>query len=204
MPEAEAKEAPGKSEAAPAAGLLGGTKGIIILIAAVVLEAVFFIVLLQLQRTHQQQAMPIDASGDKLPIQDVDTRTGHIIHFKDLNYSVPTPSGAVAPLAMELVIKLGLTPEERQGNKGLLPEEWTRFEEAVQKMEPFIRDRLNLHVRQQTYNQLNSIAGQEKIKSFVQDFVNSELAQMKILERKEEYERKRVIEVLIPMFYLQQ
>ena len=220
-PKEEAKSAPAS------AGLLGGMRGWIILIAAVVLEAVGFMVILHFQSV-QGTKTETPVASETAPQEDPTDRYGHVVKFKDMNFSVPTPGGTVAPLAMELVIRLGYSPEELRRKVTLSDKQWAIFEGSISAMEPLIRDRLNIHIRQQTWNQLNSVSGQEKIKEYIKEFINNELEKTSLTPMKKaagggggghgggggesssdggeetaEVNKRRVIEVLIPMFYLQ-
>jgi len=186
--------------AAPPQPFLAGSRAWIILIAAVVIEAIFFIALLYLKdrqrmKTSAPDAGAVSEEGDY----------SHYFAIKDLTYSIPTPPTGTATLTMEIGIRLGRTEEEKQKGENLSEAEWAQFDAAVRSLEPAIRDKLNSHIYQQTINELNSPHGREKIKDVVKDFVNGELEKMNILkERKTPYGKRRVAAVLIPMYYLQQ
>ncbi len=201
MPENEEGDSKQPKEAAGGGGMLAGTKGWAIVVGAVLLEAVFFLVLMHLQAGQTVKGQ--GAAEEKIAKESLDDRTGNVVSIENLNYSIPTQGGTTATLSMSLTIVLGRTAEERQREVVITAKDWTTFKDAVAKMEPYIRDRLIQYVGQQTYNQLNSPSGKEKIKDMIKQFVNSELSRLDLTLDNKDLARQRVSDVLMPSFYLQ-
>ena len=203
MPEDEAQDSAKKEESGGGGGFLGGAKGWIVVIAVVVIEAAFFLVVLKIQ-----SASGIKSSEEekKVTLQDIKVYNAHTVVIDELNYSIPMPTGTTATLAMSLTVNLGLTEDEltKGSDFTIADEDWNKFKEAVQRMEPLIRDRLMQYISQQTYAQLSSASGKEKIKVRVKQMINDELAQIKLDLIEPKLDPKRVTEVFLPTFYLQQ
>lgn len=179
------------------AGLMGGVRGWIIVIAVVVLEAVFFLVYMSLRERSASK----DEDEDVNVVHKLREYNRHLIRLEQLNYSIPT-QGRNAVLSMSIIIVLGRSDAEIRQGVPISDEDWGKFEEAVKRMIPNIKDQLNQHVTQQTVNSLNSPSGKQKIKAFVAQYVNEELSRIDLnLDRK--LDKRRVTGVLLPSFYLQ-
>jgi flagellar basal body-associated protein FliL len=182
-------------------GLLGGTKGWIILITIVVVEAVIFLLVLRLRPGQPGAVGEIhEEEGVQIPLTEYNK---HRIQLENLAYSIRMQGGTTATLSMNLNIVLGRTVEERQRNITISENDWKKFQEAVTAMIPAIRDQLVIYIDNMTFNQLQTPSGKEKIKSFVREFINSELRNLDLDLDNPDLAHDRVLEVQIPMFYLQ-
>lgn len=201
MPEDEGKEQQQQKKAEPTPGIFGGMKGWIVVILVVVLEAVGFLVWIEVKDRMNLKDKAPDESIPKISLKDFNA---HQIKLENLNYSIKTQGGTTATLSMDINIVLGKHPEEIQRDIRISETDWAKFEDAVRKMTPNILDRMNRHIDQQTYNQLSSPSGKEKIQGFVKEYVNSELERLDLgALSNPDISKKRVTDVLIPRFYLQ-
>ncbi len=202
MPEDEAQPQP-QPEASSGGGgsLLGGTKGWIILITVVVVEAVIFLLVLTLRPGQPGALGEIhEEEGAQIPLEEFNK---HRVNMESLAYSIRMQGGTTATLSMDLAIVLGRTVEERQRNINISEADWEKFTTAVNVMKPDIRDQLVIYIDNMTYNQLQTPSGKEKIKSFLREYVNSELRNLDLDLDNPDLQHDRVLDVKITMFYLQ-
>ena len=199
MAEEERQEEKQVEEAA-AGGFLGGVRGWVILIVAEVLTVLFFVVLL---RYKEGAGFREQAEEQKAPQIEAKHFNKYHLKVSDLNYSVRVQTGQTRTLAMELQIVLGLLPKERRQEVTISEEDWQKFMDALRSLEPFIRDKLQQYISQQTHDRLISPAGQEKIKAFVKEYVNSELEELDLDLSEENLSKQRVTNVLLLTYYMQ-
>lgn len=182
-------------------GLLGGVKGWIILVTVVVVEAV---VLLLFMHSGQGELGTVgeihEEESARVPLEEYQK---HVISLSSLAYSIRMQGGTTATLSMDLNIVLGRTVEERQRGIKITDKDWETFTAAVNAMVPAIRDQLVIYIDNMTFTQLSTPSGKEKIKSFVREYVNSQLRNLELDLNNPDLARDRVLEVQIPMFYLQ-
>lgn len=181
-------------------GLMSGTRGWIIVLACVVLEAAFFGVLLY----FKSDKAPADTDiGDGLTGRRNLSQFMHLEHKMDkLTYSIPLPSGQPMTLAMDLVLVMEPTPREIREKIVITPEDWAKFAEAVKKMDPLIRDALNRRINRMTSSELATDRGQQMIREFVIEKVNYQLQQLNLELSNDKISKDRIREVLITNYYL--
>jgi len=199
VPEDQAEQ---QAQEAPAAGggFLGGSRGWIILIAVEVATVVFFLVLMH----YRQGAELKDEDKEQLTQIKMAEFNKYALQMRDLNYSIRLATGQTATLAMELRLVLGLLPEARtKQNFEIKEEDWLKFKTALESLETYFRDKLQQYVSQQTHAQLTSPAGQEKIKVFVKEYANAELAKLDLGLSRKDISNERVTDVLIIQYYIQ-
>ncbi len=197
MPEGEGQEQ--KKEAAAPAGFMVGSRGWIILIASVVIEAVFFFGLWMFK--DRTVATPTsDATSTKPTAEDINKE---VVVLKDLNYTIPTATSQIKTLAAEINIVLERSPEEIQQNITIGPADWARFKGAVEKMIPAIRDQLMSYLTKQSYSQLNSERGKQMLRDFIKDYINDELGKVDLQLDDKDLTSKRVSKIYIVSFIMQ-
>ncbi len=196
MAEDEKKEE-GEGQAGGAGGLMSGTRGWIIVLAVVVLEAVFFIVVMQLNKRKNEP----DKQGEvtKPKVGEVLQRK---VELTELNYSIPTGHQSKI-LSMDLVIVLEKWPSETASDVTLSEEDMEKFHQAVLKMEPLIKDWLMNYIGRQTASVLESPRGKQMIRDFVKEKANAQLEQIDLELSEKELLKRRVTRVLIPRFFMQ-
>jgi flagellar basal body-associated protein FliL len=126
------------------------------------------------------------------------------ITINDLNYSIPMPNNTTATLSMSLTLHLGLSKKEIEHGVKISEADWKSFCATVSALEPAIRDKIMGFIADMTYAQLSSASGKERIKQHIKDFVNSRLEKLEIKLENPDLDRKKVVEVYMPTFYLQQ
>lgn len=193
MPEDEVQPAEGGG-----GGLMNGSRGWIIVISIVVLEAVFFIVLLK----YRSDRSPADTSTSSgIESMKEDDFMPVIIPLDGLTYSIPMPSGNPMTLAMSLNIVLGKTPKEIQNNVKILPQDWEKFKAVVTKMKPLIKDWLYQTINKMSSSELETERGMQDIRGYVQAKVNEELKRINFELSNENIDKARVTKVLITNYY---
>lgn len=197
MPEDEAQES--KEANSGGGGLLGGKKGWFIVIAVVLLEAVGFLTMMYLQTDKKGDVDPTEKVARVKPDD-----YGSVIVDK-LMYSILTQGNNSATLSMDISIVVGPTPEDVKEKRELSKEDLAVFMGAIVTIIPDIKDKLIQYIGKQTFNQLNSSSGKEKIKQFVKNYVNDELEKMDLKDKlvNKELKHGRVHKVLIMSFHLQ-
>ena len=202
MPEDEAPEQQSAAEPSGGGGFLGGTRGWIILVATQFLWVLAVVVLLK-YKTGADYKEP--GKGKKGALVKLNDYNRYFLLLKDLNYSVRLQTGQAATLAMELKIVLGMFQDEIDKKQELSEEDWKKFMTAIGALDSEIRDKLQQYISQQTYAQLNSTAGREKMKAVVKDFVNSRLENIDLglSENGKKLRKDRVRNVFIITYYMQ-
>ena len=181
-------------------GLMSGSRGWIIVISVVVLEAAFFSALLY----FKSDKAPADTEiGEGLTGRKNLEEFMHLEHkMEKLTYSIPMPSGQPMTLAMDLVLVMEPTPREIREKISISQEDWAKFAEAVKKMDPLIRDALNRRINRMTSSELGTDRGQQMIREFVIESVNYQLQQLNLQLSNDKISKDRVREVLITNYYL--
>lgn len=176
-------------------------KGWIIVIAVVVLEAVFFGLLLYLDKTDPKKNKSEAASIAQKVSSDFLNK--YKVTYKDLNYSIMTTSANMATLSMNMEIILGPTKDEIERSEYPTDENMMKFRGAVVALEPDIMDFLQSIIGSMSIQQLLKPDGQEHIKQQVRSYVNERLEQLKFAEVGDEIDRRRITDVKITQFILQ-
>lgn len=182
-------------------GVLSGKRGWIIVIGIVVLEAVFFSVLLTLKEEKKEAPTDIDKTGISNP--SLDQYMHKEIPLKGLTYSIPTPGGTPMTLTMDISMVMAMTPREISDKVLITEEDWKKFEDAINKMKGKILDRLNGKIDKMSVNELQSNRGKEQIKEFVQEMVNSELGRIDLMLSDKKISTSRIQSVFLTNYYLQ-
>ncbi len=174
MPEEGGQNEPAGGESG---GLMTGNRGWIIVLAVVILEAAFFIVLLK----FKSEKTPADTNvgGGGLADQTMEDFIKEKISLEKLSYSIPMPSGQPMTLAMDLVLVMGRTESEIRDEVGLTELDWSKFREAINSMVPWIKDQLNRTVNKMSASELSTDRGQQQIRDIVRERVNTKLNSMK-------------------------
>jgi flagellar basal body-associated protein FliL len=182
-------------------GFLSGKRGWIIIIAAVLFEAVIFGGLLMLKGNTEPPQAEDSSTGINRPADSDYLRDK--IPLTELVYSIPTANGNPATLSLDLIIILGPSERELSEKITITPADWDKFHSTVDKMVPLIKDRLITRVSKMPVDELQSPRGQQQIKDFVKEFVNSELEKIDLKLSSPKIKNRRVQEVLITNFFLQ-
>ncbi|MHC4870221.1 MAG: flagellar basal body-associated FliL family protein [Planctomycetota bacterium] len=177
-------------------------KGWLIVIVVVVLEAVFFGLLLYLNKTD-----PKKASSDKSEIQEGKIDSAYLgkykAAFKELNYSIMSTSANMATLSMDIEVLLNPTREEIESEDYPTDEAMIEFQKAVNSLEPDIRDYLQSTVGSMQLQQLLKQDGKDHIKNQLKSYINERLERINFKTIDEKVDRKRITDVKIPRFILQ-
>lgn len=177
------------------------TKGWVILVTVVLIEAIVFTILFLYQRTDLKKEEQEAAEGVK---QDAAFFRKYVVPLKSLDYTVMTAS-QMATLSMEMQIVLGKSEKEKESpNEEPPSDELMRaYMATVMAMEPDIRDELQRIIDNKTVQQLVQPDGKKSIKNDIKAFVNDRLDDVKFDEGYEEKGTQRVQEVMITRFLLQ-
>lgn len=179
-------------------GLMTGNRGWIIVFAVVILEAVFFSILLKLK----SDKAPADTTQEaSLASQTPDDFIKDKIILDKLNYSIPMPSGQPMTLAMDLTLVIGKTEKEIRDNVQLQPTDWAEFMKVLESMKPWIKDQLNRAVNKMSSSELSTDRGQQLIRDTVRERVNSKLNTFKFQLSNDKIEKDRVTDVWITNWY---
>lgn len=201
MPEDEAQQQQSEGKSSTAEPFLG-TRGWIILVVAELLTVLFLSVFFY-YRDPKQNTFGGTEEGEGVG-ESLKYYNKYDYTMEGLNYSLQMPGGNTATMSMSIQIILGRTPDERQREVEISEEDWTKFKEAVKMMDGEIRDRLRTQISQQSVSQLSSPGGQDKIKEYVKDFVNTKLRNLQMDLSDDDLARDRVTKVLIRDLYIQQ
>mgnify|MGYP006301142081 CR=1 FL=1 len=139
---------------------------------------------------------------DQIPARASDVQ-GYQVAIKNLNCGVQPKSGKTRTLALEMMLVLGLKPEERERGLKISKGDWAAFHKALKEMEPSIRKALRTLVAQRTYEELLAPAGQAGLKKDVKDYVNGKLKGMDLDLENENLEKDRVVRILWLTYYMQ-
>lgn len=194
MPEDSGQSEGGESNG----GLMTGNRGWIIVLAVVILEAAFFIVLLKFRTDKTPASSEVGGAMASANPADFMKR---VVTLDKLAYSIPQPGGQPMTLAMDLVIVLGLSDPEIRDNVTLTEQDWGEFKQAVAQMVPWIKDQLNRTINKMTSSELSTEAGQEQIREIVRDKINTKLRSLDFKLSNPDISKKRVTEVLITNIY---
>lgn len=179
-------------------GLMTGNRGWIIVLAVVVLEAAFFVVLLKFHSdTTPANADPNSSLASLTPSDFMKIP----IPLDKLAYSIPTPSGQPKTLAMDLVIVLGRTDTEVRDNIQLQDTDWAMFKQTVDELVPWIKDQLNRAINKMSASELDTDRGQQQIRDTVKEKINGKLDELKLKLSNEKINKRRVTDVLITSYY---
>lgn len=202
MPEDEAQEQTDAKEGeGGGGGFLGARAWLLVALAeGLIIVAIFvFMHVRDMDKKEEEQD-----DGEAKVGETFDYYGMYNVALENLNYTISMSTGNSMTLSMKLMVMLGRSEDERQNSIDIPKEDWEKYQEAVKRMDPKVRDRLNQHIRQQSYSQLNSQSGQEKIKKLVKEYINGELRNIQFKElKKPDVEPERVTEVLIQDFYIQ-
>lgn len=180
-------------------GLMSGGRGWIIVLSVVVLEAVFFIVLLKLQADKK----PADTElSDTFGSYDSKDFMRKEIPLDRLTYSIPMPSGQPMTLAMDMVIILEPTVGEIREKVVISEGDWQIFNDTVKKMLPWVRDQLNRMINRMSSSEINTERGQNQIREFVREQINTKLQALRLDLSNPKIRKERVTQVLITNFYI--
>lgn len=180
-------------------GLMSGGRGWVIVLSVVVLEAVFFIVLLKLQADKK----PADTElSDTFGSYDGKDFMHKEIPLERLTYSIPMPSGQPMTLAMDMVIILEPTPGEIRDKVVIRDSDWQIFHDTVKKMLPWVRDQLNRMINRMSSSEINTERGQNQIREFVKEQINNKLLGLRLDLSDPKIRKERVTQVLITNFYI--
>jgi flagellar basal body-associated protein FliL len=202
-PEEGMQNAPqGGGEQEAPAGPMISKRGWVIVIAVVVLEAVFFAIIMTMQATDPQKDVD---SGEEALAVPVERLHAYDVSLTDLNYSVPTSHGRTATLSMSITIELGLLQDELEDPDRMPSEEdMEKYKETVKKLEPDIRQKLIRIIDQMTISRLNKSEGKESIANQLEEHINTQLRRTKFQEIDvPNASKKRVTRVSITQFILQ-
>lgn len=176
------------------------TRGWIIVISVVVLEALFFIVLIWFLSQRAPSETASDAAVARVRVADIAPKS---LELNQLNYSKLSPGGAMQTIVMDLHIQMGTTERERAESIRLPDEDWTKVEEAVKKLQPEILAELVSYIDKQPVSTLASPRGKEQIQNHVQEFVNTRLRGLDLGLKTKNADNERVTRVLITRFFIQ-
>jgi flagellar basal body-associated protein FliL len=192
-----------KKEAAEESSPAISKKGWFIVVAVVVLEAVFFCVILFVGKTDA--AKDGSGTGKKAVLEDAAYLNKYSIKYEGLNYSIMTTSSNMATLSMNLDIILGLTEDERDSDSDKPSAEvMEAFKRAVEALEPDIKDFMQNVIDNMTIQRLQKPEGKESIKTQIKNYINGRLERISFGEAiPEEWSRSRVRFVRITQFILQ-
>ncbi|MCC8189897.1 MAG: hypothetical protein LIP77_04555 [Planctomycetes bacterium] len=194
--------ASGREEATtPFRNWLNAKRGWILLCAFTLAQGMFAVIMISLRAN----ARPVEEAPLET-VQDLATEMlGHEVAFREIYQYLPASGGRRVSLGMELVLVLGQLPEERvEGADRPTPAELEVFITAIRDLEPNIRNRLNGILNSVPADELGSLEVNLLIKSSVRDMVNDALDGMFYGGKvRPHISRRRVTEVLIPMFLRQ-
>lgn len=196
MPDNESNEGgKGKSDDA---GMMS-TRGWIIVIAVVVLEALFFIVLIWFLSRRAPSDQP-ETAVQRVAVDDIVRRE---LVLSQLNYSKLSPGGTMQTLVMDLNIQMAPTERERAEGIRLSDEDWTQVHRAVVALQPEILAELVTYIDKQPISTLASPRGKEQIQNHVREFVNTRLRGLDLGLKTKNADSERVTRVLITRFFIQ-
>lgn len=180
-------------------GGMMSTRGWVIVISVVVLEALFFIVLIWFLSRRAPSDRP-ETAVQRVTVEDIVRRS---LVLEQLNYSKLSPGGTMQTLVMDLNIQMAPTEREREEGIRLSEEDWTLVMQAVEKLKPEILNELVTYIDKQPISTLASPRGKEQIQNHVREFVNTRLRGVDLGLRTKNADSERVTRVLITRFFIQ-
>ncbi|MHC4886283.1 MAG: hypothetical protein ACYTGH_14495, partial [Planctomycetota bacterium] len=156
-------------------------RGWLVVVGVVLLEAAIFSILFFAHSGTDSTKQDVDDSkaGYQIPAE---YRNQFNVELKDLNYSVPGPSGDTVTLSMIVDVQLGLLQEELgEKGEGKRPslEQMDEFKKVVLAMDADIRSFLLSKVSSIPLSQLKKNEGRERITTSLQEYINLELGRTK-------------------------
>ena len=195
MPENATPEAEGAPKAA-STGLLSGTKGWIVVIGALVFEALFFTGII-LYRDSKPPELP---DPDAIPLKDL-ISLNWTVPINSMVNTIEGPAGDAKPLQYDLEIVLDYLPSElATGALKPKPGDFDVFKELVTRLEPSLRSHMNGFMTRQRFQTLQGARGQEMVRNEVMQFLNAEMEKYDLSKRgvNAKLSRRRVTDVRIP------
>ncbi|MBN1257349.1 MAG: flagellar basal body-associated FliL family protein [Planctomycetes bacterium] len=193
MAEEENVEQASAAEAAQAP--MFSSKGWIIVILIVVIEAVFFGILLFSRNTD-----PADSTitGAERKLQPANLLNKYTVAFEGLPFSIQSMT-RTETLSMDIEIILGLTVEEQARANAQLPEPpvMEQYKLAVMSLKPHILDKLRNIINNMSTQQINKPEGEAIIKEDLRAYINERLRGLEFEGEEGKAGKERVIEVVI-------
>lgn len=178
---------------------LSGRTGWVLIAVLALLQAVFAFVMIMLKADDKPES-DAQAQIQALAVEML----GREVGVKQINQMVAGPNGRRMTIGLDLVMVLGQLPEERiEGAPRPNDLEFDAFTAAIVDMEPRIRSRMNSLLQRITYDEYGSPDIYERIKTDIMNFVNDELDGLAFANVRPEIGKRRVTDVLLPMFVRQ-
>ncbi|MDR3212092.1 MAG: hypothetical protein LBU79_09280 [Planctomycetota bacterium] len=180
---------------------LAGKTGLIVILLMATLQGTFAGIMLYfktgdtplaIDQTVLTEALTLDLLGSEVPVAGI---------YQLIN----GPEGKRLTVGIDLSLILGQLPEERvEGAPRPNSQEQEIFRLAVTDMEPRIRSRVNQILQRiefDAYASPNQVFSE--IREEIKNYVNDQLAALRFTMVRPELDRRRVTEVLLPMFVRQ-
>lgn len=179
---------------------LAGRTGWLVIIIIAILQGLFAIIMMLLKGSEK----PLGGAG-QTPIQALAVEMlGREVSVKDINQLISGPSGRRMTIGLDIVLVLGQLPEERiEGAPRPNEQEFEAFTTAIADMEPRIRSRMNTLLQKIPYEEYASPDVYTRIKTDIQNYVNDELEGLAFGNVRPEIGKRRVTDVLLPLFVRQ-
>lgn len=178
---------------------LEGRRGWIAIGVIALLQAVFATVMILLKGGGK----PPDDGKTEVQALAVEM-LGREVAIRGINQLIAGPGGRRLTIGLDLVLVLGQLPEERiVGAPRPTAEEFEAFTQAITDMEPRIRSRMNSLLQKIAYDEYGSPEIYERIKKDIMQEANRQLEGLAFSRVRPEIGRRRVTDVLLPMFVRQ-
>ena len=180
---------------APAPPPMFSSKGWIVVILIVVLEAVFFNILLFSRNTDPAATA---LSGGERKLQPAEELNKYSVSFEGLPFSIQSMT-RTETLSMNIEIILGLTVEERARPNALLPAApvMESYKRAVEMLKPHILDKLRNIIANMSSQQINKPEGEAIIKEEIRAYINERLRSLEFEGEEGRAGKERVTEVML-------
>lgn len=199
--EGEGGESGGPAQPVGLRNWLAGRRGWVALVAVTLLQGIFAVVMLAMRSDARPVTEIQSASIRDLAIEML----GHEVRVGQVYQLIPAPGGKRMTIGLDIVLVLGQLPAEQvEGAPRPTPEEFAAFTEAITFMETRIRSQVNVLLQSIPARDYGRVEVYKTIKDAVKDYINDSLEGLDFSKTvRPEIEKRRVTDVLLPMFIRQ-
>ncbi|MCC8180079.1 MAG: hypothetical protein LIP23_04100 [Planctomycetes bacterium] len=178
-----------------------GRRGWLAIIFLAIVQAIFATIMILLRSDAKPVAVTEAAAIKDLAVEML----GREIQIEQIHQMIPAPGGRRMTIGLDMVLVLGQLPDEQiEGAPKPNPQEMEMVMAAITDLEPRIRSRVNSLLQQVPIEEYGRVEVLNNIKESVKNYVNDTLEGLDFGKNyREEISKRRVTDVLLPMFVRQ-
>lgn len=180
---------------------LNRRRGWILICGLAIAQAAFAIIMIYLR----SEARPVVQTQTRAVRDLAVDMLGHEVKFNQIYQLIPLRGGKRMTIGLDISLMLGQLPEEQiEGAPNPTPEEMALFIQAIQDMEQRVRSRVNSLLQRMPREDYGAAGMYAFIKDDLKKYINDSLAGLDFGKGiRKEINKRRVTDVLLPMFVRQ-